>query len=130
MSAFHLEIVTPTRVISEEEISYVRCPGVDGSFGVMGGHAEAMIALDVGPVKVVSSDGDRWLATSGGYADIKGDQVLLLLETAEFQDEIDAKRAKESLERAEERLKTKDMDNSRSSASLARAMNRLHVVAR
>ncbi len=128
MRTFELEIVTPTRVIKEKDISYVRCPGVDGSFGVLGGHAEAMIALDIGPVKISGNGGDCWLATSGGYAEIKGDKVLLLVETAEFQEEIDVERAKKALERAEMRLKQENADRIRAKASLARAMNRLQIV--
>ena len=48
MTTFSVEIVTPTRVITEESVFYLRCPGVDGSFGVMADHAEAIIALSVG----------------------------------------------------------------------------------
>ncbi|RMF09377.1 MAG: F0F1 ATP synthase subunit epsilon, partial [Candidatus Neomarinimicrobiota bacterium] len=52
METFQLEIVTPTRVIRRDEVEYVRCPGLDGSFGLLAHHAEAMMSLAVGPIKV------------------------------------------------------------------------------
>ena len=70
MANFSVEIVTPTRVITEENISYLRCPGIDGSFGVMAEHAGAIIALAVGEVKMTISGKDKYIATSGGFVDI------------------------------------------------------------
>ena len=57
MATFSIEIVTPTHVITEENVSYLRCPGMDGSFGVMAGHTDGIIALSVGEVKVEILDG-------------------------------------------------------------------------
>ena len=48
MATFLIEIVSPTHVITEENVSYLRCPGVDGSFGVMADHTDGIIALSVG----------------------------------------------------------------------------------
>ena len=35
MTAYNVEIVTPIRELKLEGVSYLRCPGLDGSFGVM-----------------------------------------------------------------------------------------------
>jgi len=48
MSSFSLEIVTPIRELDEEQVNYVRCPGLDGSFGLMANHRGGIIALTVG----------------------------------------------------------------------------------
>ncbi|NOZ73921.1 MAG: ATP synthase F1 subunit epsilon [FCB group bacterium] len=128
MQSLELIIVTPTRVIEKKAVTYVRCPGLDGSFGIMSNHAEAMIALDVGPVKYNDLKGENWLATSGGYADIKRNRVLLLVETAEFREEIDVTRARQARERAEERLHQENADRIRAKSSMSRAMNRLRIV--
>jgi len=131
MATFSVEIVTPTRVITEENISYLRCPGVDGSFGVMAEHAESIIALTVGEVKITTDGKDKFLATSGGFIDISSEKVLLLLETAELATEIDKKRAEEAKKRAQDRLKQKDgIDPMRAELALLRAINRLHVANR
>ncbi|GIT32358.1 MAG: hypothetical protein Ct9H300mP2_4370 [Candidatus Neomarinimicrobiota bacterium] len=51
MNTIQLEIVTPTRILDEGQVSYVRCPGVDGSFGVMANHIEGIIVLDLERLK-------------------------------------------------------------------------------
>jgi len=129
MSSFNLEIVTPIRELDEGQVDYVRCPGLDGSFGVMSNHREGIIALTVGEIKVTRSGKDRFLAASGGFAEIMKDKVKLLVESVETAAEIDAERAQRSLERATSRKaeKPEDMDEARIDASLARAINRLRV---
>ena len=128
MATFSIEIVTPTHVITEENVSYLRCPGIDGSFGVMAGHTDAVIALGVGEVKVEVGNKGKWIATSGGFVDISPEKVLLLLETAEQSFEIDVERAKAAVKRAKDRIENKgQIDVSRAEAALIRAINRLRV---
>ena len=83
MSSFKLEIVTPTEINEIENASYIRCPGTDGSFGIMKGHRDAVIALGVGEIKITESGNDSYYATSGGFAEISKDKVQFLLETVE-----------------------------------------------
>jgi F-type H+-transporting ATPase subunit epsilon len=127
MSPFQLEIVTPTKLLDEGQVEHVRCPGLDGSFGVMASHREAIIALGVGEIKVTQNGKDHFLATSGGFAEIAREKVELLLETYERTEEIDTSRAENALQRAEERIKAKGMDTIRNKAALERAANRLRV---
>ena len=127
MSPFQLEIVTPTKLLDEGQVEYVRCPGLDGSFGVMASHREAIIALGVGEIKVTQNGKDHFLATSGGFAEITREKVELLLETYERTAEIDTSRAENALKRAEERIKAGGTDTIRNKESLERAANRLKV---
>ncbi len=131
MATFSIEIVTPTHVITEENVSYLRCPGVGGSFGVMAGHTDGIIALSVGEVKVEIGNKEKWIATSGGFADISSEKVLLLLETAEQSFEIDVERAKTAMKRAKDRIDDKcKIDVFRAEAALIRAINRLKIANR
>ena len=131
MATFSIEIVTPTRVIIEENVSYLRCPGVDGSFGVMAGHTDGIIALSVGEVKIEIGNKEKWIATSGGFADISSEKVLLLLETAEQSFEIDVERAKTAMKRAKDRIDDKGkIDVFRAEAALIRAINRMKIANR
>ena len=131
MATFSLEIVTPMRVITEENVYYLRCPGVDGSFGVMTDHAAAIIALSVGEVKITIGNQEKFIATSGGFVDISPEKVLLLLETAERSFEIDVERAKTAMKRAKDRIDEKGkIDVFRAEAALMRALNRLKIARR
>ena len=132
--SFQLEIVTPTRIVDCGPVTYLRAPSQDGLFGVMAGHARAMISLAVGPVTGTGAGQSRRFATNGGYADIHGNNVQLLVETAEEAGEIDVARAESAVQRAHERLeqraKARGIDEVRARAALQRALNRLALVGR
>lgn len=128
-----VEIVTPTSQIFESEVGYLRAPGIDGLFGVMPGHVPSVMALDIGEIAVEQTGDRKYLATSGGYAEIHSDRVTLIVETAERVDEIDLERAKSAKQRARERLahKREDaIDETRANAALQRALNRIRIADR
>ena len=128
MSNFKLEIVTPTKINEIENVSYIRCPGTDGSFGIMKGHRDAVIALGIGEIKITESGKDSYYATSGGFAEISKEKVQFLLETVESSKDIDLNRAKSSVERSKDRLSNKNDNNmDRAELSLIKALNRLKV---
>ena len=128
MKTFNLEIVTPTQILKTDNVSYLRCPGVDGLFGVLSGHRDALIALSLGEIKISQDKSDTIYSTSGGFAEISGNKVELLVETIEASKNIDKQRAEASLKRAKDRLKSnKDVDSKRAELSLARALNRLSI---
>ena len=127
MGIFQLEIVTPIKIFDEGQVEYVRCPGLDGSFGVLANHREAIIAIGVGEIKVTKNGKDHFLATSGGFAEITKEKVELLLESYEQAEEIDTSRAEAALKRAEERKLSEEIDSTRNNASLQRAVNRIKV---
>ena len=129
MSEFHLEIVTPTKLVDEGMVEYIRCPGLDGSFGVMAHHRSAIIGLGIGEIKVTQNKKYYYLATSGGFAEITENKVQLLVETVERSGEIDSNRAEESLNRANMRKEENkgELDQARMDISMTRAMNRLKV---
>ena len=130
MKTFSVEIVTPINVISEENVRYIRCPGLDGSFGILKNHREGIIALGIGEVKIENDNSIEWYATSGGFVEITSDKIELLLESIEKSSDIDVKRAAKSIERARGRKvepQNNKIDSLRLEASLARAINRLNV---
>ena len=40
---FQLDIITPTEIISEGQVEYLRAPSVDGLFGVQSRHVSSII---------------------------------------------------------------------------------------
>ncbi len=126
-NTFQLEIITPSKIFTEGQVSYVRAESIEGKFGIMSKHTAATIALGIGEIKIVKDGKVYYYATNGGYADIQKESVLLLLETAERVSEIDIKRAENSKERANKRLNDKQMDQARSKVSIARANNRIKI---
>lgn len=129
---FLLDIVTPTKTIFSGTVGSFSAPGLAGSFQVLFNHAPLLAAIGIGEVKVLDSSGtEECYATSGGFAEVNSNKVILLAETAERSDNIDVKRAEEAKQRALERLaKTDEIDEERARAALARALNRLKVAGR
>ena len=133
MVHFTLDIVTPTQNLDVIEVDYVRCPGVDGSFGVMANHQDGIFSLDIGEIMIQSKSDTKFYSTSGGFAEINENEVCLLVETIELSSDIDISRAESALKRAKER-KTKttkdEVDEVHMESSLSRALNRLRVAKR
>ena len=62
-----LEVITPEKLLFKGEVAHVQMPGIDGSFGVLKGHAPLVSALKAGVVSVQQADGEK----EGEYADTK-----------------------------------------------------------
>ena len=127
---FQLDIVTPTNVISEDQVEYLRAPSTEGLFGILGGHAVATILMDIGEIKVTKEGKELYYATNGGFADIRPESVMLLVETAEKVSDIDTDRAEVAMKRARERLQDNETDLKRAKYAIARARNRLKITDR
>ena len=130
MSKFNLDIVTPTRNLEEMVVSYIRCPGLDGSFGIMANHQEGIFSLDIGEIMIKTKSETKYLSTSGGFAEIVNDGVSILVETVESASDIDIPRAEAALQRARDRKSSSDnenLDQARLESALSRALNRLQV---
>ena len=130
MSTFNLDVVTPTRNLEEMVVSYVRCPGLDGSFGIMANHQEGIFSLDIGEIMIKTKSETKYLSTSGGFAEIVNDGVSILVETVESASDIDISRAEAALQRARDRKSSSDkenLDQMRVESALSRALNRLQV---
>ena len=127
---FQLDIVTPTKVISEGQVEYLRAPSPEGLFGILGGHAIATILMDIGEIKVTKAGKEFYYATNGGFADIRPESVMLLVETAENISDIDKDRADNAMKRAKDRLQDNETDLKRATDAIVRARNRLKIAGR
>ena len=124
-----LEIVTPDHLVLTEGVDEVILPSVKGYMGVRPGHAPLLAHLEAGEIAYRIGSEEKYLACSGGYAEVLADSVSILAETAEPAAEIDVERAEQARERAENRLKGGDaeQDFTRAEVALKRAMSRIRV---
>jgi F-type H+-transporting ATPase subunit epsilon len=132
---FKLEIVTPEKKVVNTTAEEAQIPGKNGYLGILPGHAPLITELAVGEITYregAGTSGEQRLAVAWGFAEVLPDKVTILAETAERPSEIDVARAKESKERAEQRLTSGDpnVDVERSLDALQRAEVRLEVAAR
>ena len=128
-----LEVVTPDRMVLETEADVVVCPGVEGQFGVLVGHIPFLSALEIGEMYYRKGGQTEFLAVSGGFAEVTGEKVTIVAESAEVGREIDLERARRAQERAEKRLaaaRTETIDWARAEAALRRSIIRMKVAGR
>ena len=130
LNTFQLEIITPTKIYTEGQVSYVRAESSQGKFGVMAKHASATIEMSIGEIKVVKDGKIFYYATNGGFADIRPESVQLIVETAELISDIDRGRAEEALGRAKAKLKDDGVDLDRAKKAIARATNRIKITSK
>jgi F-type H+-transporting ATPase subunit epsilon len=127
-----LQIVTPDRLIVEEQVDEVEIPGSEGYFGVLPGHTPLLAALAVGELWYRKGQEKFYLSIAFGFAEVLPDRVTILARLAERAEDIDVSRAEAAKKRAEERLsQTKsDMDYERARVALMKSLMRLQVSAR
>jgi F-type H+-transporting ATPase subunit epsilon len=127
-----LEIVTPEKIVVNEEAQIVMAPGTLGEFGVLIGHTPFLTSLKAGAVRYTDVQGaEHMVFVSGGFAEALPDRVTILAESAERRRDIDLERARAALERAQKRLveqrNKEDVDFARAQAALQRALTRLKI---
>ena len=114
----------------EDEISSLIAPGSEGYLGVLTDHAPLITALVPGKLTVKDQKNEEFIfALGGGFLEVLKNQVTVLAHSIEFIKEIDIERARRALERAKQRLrsKEKEIDIPRAIAALRRAENRLYL---
>ena len=125
---FHLDIITPTSTESFDSVEYVRIPSLDGLLGIKAKHAQAIIGLDIGEIRITRDGKNYFYATSGGFVDIASEGVQLLLETIEEASIVNQDRATDALGRAKTRIKEQPSINlERANKSVKRAQNRIRI---
>ena len=129
MSSVKLDVVTAERIVFSDDVDLIVAPGVDGQMGILPSHAPLMTMLEPGELRIRKGGEEFSLAVSGGFLEIRPDRIIVLADTAERADEIDAARAEEAKRRAEEQLSLQppQVDAARIEAALRRSMVRLKV---
>ncbi|MFC6040287.1 F0F1 ATP synthase subunit epsilon [Paenisporosarcina macmurdoensis] len=130
MKTIKVNIVTPDGPVYDSEVNMIIANTATGEIGVLPGHIPMVAPLQVGAIRLKKDGQTDIVAVSGGFLEIRPDQVSILAQAAEVSTNIDVDRAKEAVKRAEERLnlsKKDDVDFNRAELSLKRAMNRINV---
>ena len=103
MANLKVGLVSPEREIWSGEAKMVVAQTIEGSLGILPGHAPVLgVLLDGSVVKIEPADGgDAITAMVGsGFFSVAADEVSVLAEQAELGDEIDVQDARQALESA------------------------------
>ncbi|MEL3970677.1 F0F1 ATP synthase subunit epsilon [Rossellomorea oryzaecorticis] len=129
MKTLKVNIVTPDGPVYDSEVEMVSTKAQSGELGILPGHIPMVAPLQIGAVRLKKGGNTELVAVSGGFLEVRPEQVTILAQTAETAEAIDVQRAKEAKGRAESRMQAQqdDVDFRRAELALKRAMNRINV---
>lgn len=129
---FRLRIVSPERVVMDDQVQSVRVPGIDGSFGVLTGHAPMITATEPGLLRYVDESGQGTdLLVTDGFVEVSNECVTIAAEEGEFAHEIDVEASRAAEQHARDLLANRaalaDEDVLKAEAELRRQIARQFI---
>lgn len=116
-----LKIITPKKIVHEEEVSSITVPSVEGELTILPRHTHFFCLLQEGILTYKGDGSDDSLAIGGGYLETDGKEVRVLVSRAYGQDEIDRELTEKALQDAQQLLKeAKDTKQRAEAAALLR----------
>lgn len=132
METFLVHILAADKTLYEGPCESLTIPTSDGEQGILAHHSDMIAAVLPGTLRYQTPEGPvRLAAVSSGLVKIEKNEVLVLVDSVERPEEIDAARARREADEAREAMlqKKSRQEYQLAQASLARAMNRLRVKA-
>ena len=128
----HFKLVTPEKIVFEDDVEAVYAQGTKGSFGLLPNHIDFMTTLAIDTAKIVKNGEEIIFSIMGGALQFKNNEAIILTEAAENGKDIDTARAKLAKERAEAKLGSAETqrDIKLANAALAKAMARLKAASK
>lgn len=126
------QIITPERVVFSDHVDQVSLMTTTGEITVLPHHIPLVTVLQPGELRYKKNGVEFPLAVSGGFAEIKADNSLVILaDTAEHATEIDLSRAEAARDQALKTMQsarfTDDVGYAALQSALERALNRVKV---
>ena len=103
----NLSILTPNKkLVTDLTVEEVLVPGFRGELNILPGHARLVTTLSTGILRYRLAGKSDWnlVSVSWGYCEIKPNSIIILAETAETSEELDADRIGKALAFSVERL--------------------------
>ena len=86
MATFRCTIVTPSDSLLDEQVTYATFQAWDGQKGVAPGASAFLAKLGTGAARLdLASGQSRWFVIDGGFAQMQGDALTLLVDGAAVQ---------------------------------------------
>lgn len=129
MAQLHLKIVTPEKLIFDEEVTQVNVSTEQGQIGILPNHANLMAKLIPGEL-VIKKDGKQdSLAIGGGFLQVSDNALTVMTDLATFEQDIDEKAQEEAKKRAEQALEQtlSDEEYAETLAALEKSLAQLRI---
>ena len=131
MATYHLQIVTPDRMMYDGEAEKIIVRTVNGDVCILPHHIDYAVPLAIGEAKITDAQGNtRLAACNSGMLSVANNEVRVIAVTFEWSDEIDLERARRAEEEAQEQLQSmarEDQKFALAEARLKRALTRIQA---
>ena len=130
METFQVRILAADRTFYEGPCLSMTISTSDGEVGILAHHSAMIAAVLPGTLRFQPPEQPMQLAAiSPGMVKVEGNEVLVLVDSVERPEEIDAVRARREADEAREALlqKRSRQEHQIAQATLARALNRLRI---
>ena len=104
MSQLHLKIVTPEKLLVDEEVSQVNVSTEQGQLGILPNHANLMAKLEPGELVIKKGGKVDSMAIGEGFLQISNNTLTVMTDLAAYAADIDEKAVEEAKKRAEQAL--------------------------
>ncbi|NCA12750.1 MAG: ATP synthase F1 subunit epsilon, partial [Proteobacteria bacterium] len=89
----HVEIIAAEQVIMSEDADVVVAQTASGQVAILPAHAPLVTLLVPGQLRLGRGSTEQVLSVSGGYLEVRENQVVILADAAERAEDIDLQRA-------------------------------------
>lgn len=130
MKTFHLNILAADDPFYNGPCESLMVSSLEGKYGILAHHTNMILAVVPGALFFkVPNEEKEILAVSHGLVKVEDNTVMVLVDSLERPEDIDANRARRAADKAREvLLQNKSRQEFRSAqAQLARALNRLRI---
>ena len=131
MPQLHLKVVTPERVMFDEDITSVSLPTPDGQITVLPNHIPLVTMITPGELIVRAEKAQKISLVYGGFVYIEADGLITIMaDSAEHLEELNEKEIEDAKRRAED-LKKKAVtieEQVSAEAALARSIAQLKTL--
>ncbi len=100
----HLKIVTPEKLIFDEEVTQVNVSTEQGILGILPNHANLMAKLEPGELVIKKGGKVDTLAVGDGFLQITNNTLTVMTDLAVSEGDIDERAVEEAKKRAEQAL--------------------------
>lgn len=101
----HLSIITPEKVVLQEEIDELIIPTINGQITILPHHANLITQVVHGEMTVKKGNKEDFLAVTGGFLEVANNKISLLADYAVKAEDIEVDKALEAQKRANEVMK-------------------------
>nr|YP_009396206.1 ATP synthase CF1 subunit epsilon [Melanothamnus harveyi]ARW65404.1 ATP synthase CF1 subunit epsilon [Melanothamnus harveyi] len=100
----NIRVIAPDKIVWDAQAEEIILPSSTGQLGILSGHIPLLTALDIGVMRVRIAKEWKPIILLGGFAEVKNNNITILVNGAEEVDNINLDDAKDKLNSATQLL--------------------------